>query len=411
MRSAVLVFSLCFASAVSAAGDGVLPADALVARVLREAPGVQAAGNLLRAEEANRQRLESGPYEWSLRIGGQQRRAYPASGPDTRYNEWNAAVERPLRLPGKGAVDAEIGAAGVAVATTALGDALHEHSRLLLADWCAVLRDSLAAGQWRAQRALLAQQAQAVKRRVQLGDAARVEAVQADAALAQAEAALAQAEAREQVARENLRRHFPGLPEPDAARLPDPRPPVGSENDWVGAIVEHNHELAVAGGETRRARGLAERASRDRLPDPTLGVQVSRERDGEEKVLGAYLSIPLPGGARRAGDEAAAAQALAALDRENAVRRRVAAEAAALFRNAAGSAGAWQAAARAAGQLEEAAAMSERAYRFGEGSLNELLLARRQANEARLVAGQLQVDALESGFRLQLDAHRLWDLD
>ena len=86
-----------------------LPPTEVVARVLRANPTVQAASGQVRVEEANRNRLEAGPYEWNLRFGANQRRVYPAAGNDERYNEWNAQLERPLRLPGKSSADAELG--------------------------------------------------------------------------------------------------------------------------------------------------------------------------------------------------------------------------------------------------------------------------------------------------------------
>ena len=55
--------------------------------------------------------------------------------------------------------------------------------------------------------------------------------------------------------------------------------------------------------------------------------------------------------------------------------------------------------------------MTARAYQLGEGSLNDLLTARRLANEAQLAARLSQLDALELRYRLLLDAHRIWDLD
>ncbi len=55
--------------------------------------------------------------------------------------------------------------------------------------------------------------------------------------------------------------------------------------------------------------------------------------------------------------------------------------------------------------------MLARAYQLGEGSLNDLLAARRLANEAQLAAHQQQLDALYLRYRLLLDTHRLWDLD
>ena len=64
-----------------------LPPDAVVARVLRASPAVQAAAGQVRVEEANRRRLEAGPYEWNLRLGAHQRKVYPASGSDERFNE------------------------------------------------------------------------------------------------------------------------------------------------------------------------------------------------------------------------------------------------------------------------------------------------------------------------------------
>ena len=77
-----------------------LPPDEVVAKVLRANHSVAAASSQIRVEEANKERLEAGSYEWNLRFGAHQRKVAPAIGSDERYNEWNAALERPLRLPG-----------------------------------------------------------------------------------------------------------------------------------------------------------------------------------------------------------------------------------------------------------------------------------------------------------------------
>jgi outer membrane protein TolC len=388
-----------------------LPPTEIVARVLLAQPAVQAAGSQIRVEEANRRRLEAGGYEWNLRLGGQQRRSRPASGPDERFNEWNAAIERPLRLPGKASLDSELGAAGVALAATGHGDALHEASRHLLKSWFVWLRENAAASQWSAQLGLLDKQAKAVQRRQQLGDAARLETIQTAAALAQAAAQLAQARVRQQTAAEDLRRRYPGLPIATPTAIANPIPVEGGETDWVTAILEQSHELELSRGETQRARIAASRASGDRLPDPTFGLHVSCERAGEDQIVGAYLSIPLPGGARRAASDAAAAQSEVAIHREAAATRKISAEAAMLYQSASAAFASWQASRNAAERLGEAAEMTARAYQLGEGSLNELLAARRLANEAELSARLMQLDALELHYRLQLDAHRLWALD
>lgn len=388
-----------------------LPPTEVVTRVLQSNLSAQAATGQIRVEEANRSRLEAGHYEWNVRLGGQQRRSKPAAGPDERFNEWNAAIERPLRLPGKAGVDGEIGAAGVALAETARGDALHETSRNLLKSWFVWLKESAGAAQWAEQLALLDQQTKAIQRRQQLGDAARVEAIQAEAALAQAEAALAQARVRQQTAGEDLRRRFPELPLVAQGTIAEPTAIDGNPADWINTILEHSHELDLARGETRRAQLLAGRAGRDRLPDPTFGLHVSNERAGEDQVFGAYISIPLPGGARRAGSDAALAEADVAGRREALARQKITAEAAMLYQSANAAVSTWQASRSAAERLNQAADMTARAYQLGEGSLNDLLAARRLANEARLAARLSQLDALELRYRLLLDAHRLWVMD
>lgn len=388
-----------------------LPPREAVIQVLRAQPSVQAAGGQIQVEEANRRRLEAGNHEWSLRLGGQQRKATPNGSPNERFTEWNAAVERPLRLPGKAALDSEIGSLGVNLAETAQGDTLHESSRNLLKSWFIWLRESATAAQWREQSALLEQQSKALKRRLQLGDTSRLEQIQAEAAQAQAEAQLAQARVRQRSAHEDLRRRFPGLPLQEQESVAAPEPVKGTAEEWINAILEHNHELALARGEAQRAQSLAGRSSRERLPDPTVGVQFSRERGGEENVMGAYISIPLPGSARFAASDASRAQVGVASSREAAVRQRIEAEAAQLYATAVAAIDSWQSSRIAAEHLTRAAEMTTRSYQLGEGTLSDLLAGRRLANEARLAARLMQLEALELRYRLLLDAHRLWDFD
>jgi hypothetical protein len=69
----------------------------------------------------------------------------------------------------------------------------------------------------------------------------------------------------------------------------------------------------------------------------------------------------------------------------------------------------WQSTQQAASRLAQAADMTARAYQLGDGKLEGLLTARRQANEAALGARLSQLEALEAHYRLRLDAHRLWD--
>ena len=410
-RFLVLLLASFGGTSFAAEANPNLPPDEIVARVLHANPMVNAASSQVRAEEANRRRLEAGHYEWNVRLGGQQRNTKPATSPEERFNEWNAALERPLRLPGKASLDAQLGAAGVALAETAQGDALHETSRSLLKSWFVWLKENAAAAQWTAQVGLLEKQTKGVQRRQQLGDAARLETIQTEAALAQAEAQRTQAQVRQRTAAEDLRRRFPGLPLNEPNNIAEPQPIIGSETEWLNLILEHSHELGIARGETHKAQVTAGRTSRDRIPDPTFGVHVSRERGGEENVVGAYITIPLAGGGRRAVADATLAQADAAGYREAAAVQKITAESAALYQSANAARPTWQASRNAADRLNRAADLTARAYQLGEGNLNDLLTARRLANEAQLAARLLQLEALELGYRLRLDAHQLWDLD
>ncbi|MDD5297365.1 MAG: TolC family protein [Rhodocyclaceae bacterium] len=384
------------------------PTDAAV-RVLRDFPPVQAAGHLLRAQEANRDKLVAGPHEWNLRLTRQQREV--PSNPTQRYPEWDASLERAVRLPGKGALDASLGAAGVAFAELGQGDALHEASRLLLTHWFEWLRQKEALSQCQAQVRLLERQSRSVQRRVELGDASRIEAAQSGAALAQAAAQLAQAKAREAASRIELSRRFPGLPLPENTPDTLPGQAEGRPESWREAILAHNHELGMARAESLRARLEAQRSDKERMPDPTIGLRMGRERGGEEHVAGLTLSFPLPGAARDATGRIALAQADAATAREAAILRKVEAEAEALEQNVRAQHAAWLDSKEAAERQGEAADMMARAYTLGEGSLADMLMARRLAFEARLSAQLARLTALEYQDRLLLDAHKLWPLD
>ncbi|MEY2631824.1 MAG: hypothetical protein RIR00_478 [Pseudomonadota bacterium] len=407
MRRLLLLF-LCCAGVARAAEAPDLPPAAMVEKLLAAAPEVRAADAGVQAETAQKTRLEAGPHEWSVRYGRSQRRVVT---PGEHFAEWEAALERPLRLPAKAGIDAELGAQGVRIAETALGDARHERSRLLLQAWFAWLQAREARQQWQLQVDLLRRQADSVARREQLGDAARLEKLQAAAALTQAEAQLARQTAQQQNREQALHRRFPGIALPaQVAELP-PEPVSGDEAGWLQAVLAHSHELALAEQEARRAELGAERSRADQLPDPTLGLRWSQERGGDEKVVGLTLSIPLPGGARRAGSEVAQQHAIALSRQAEAVRQRLGAEIGGLYLDALAAYRNWQGLADSATRLQQLADLQARAYALGEGQLSEVLTARRLANEASLTAQQTRLEARELHYRLQLDAHQLWDFD
>ena len=146
-------------------------------------------------------------------------------------------------------------------------------------------------------------------------------------------------------------------------------------------------------------------------PIPTLGVKVGSERDGQERIVGFQVSIPLPGEARAASARAGSAQAHAAGAREALVLTRVETEARRTISQAQSTHAQWQRLSDVAALMENNARLLEKAWRLGEGQFADLQTARRQAIESRLAAVQSRLEANEARYRLLLDAHELWDFE
>ena len=389
-----------------------LPPPAQVTAVLQQHPAVLAAQAGVQFEEANRERLKAGLYEFTVRADAQNRHVAisPAPG-STNYGEYGVAVERPLRLPGKAALDERIGAEGVQVARLTQGAALHDMSRRLLQLWFAWLREYAAVRQWTEQAAVLRQQVDITAKRVRAGDAPRLELNLAEAAASQAEASALQARTRESVARGELQQTFPGLHPPEAITLVEPQPVSEGFDYWRDRIVAHNHEVARAREEVKRRGLLVSRARADQTPDPTVGVRYMNEFGGAEKIAGMFLSVPIPGQARTALSQAAVAQVEAATQNESAALRMVSTEVSSAYLGAVGTYDAWQKAKAAADAMTRNAELMARAYQLGESSLNDVLVARRLALESGLASRNAQLQAQESRYRLLLDAHLLWPLE
>ena len=365
------------------------------------------ASSELRMEHANRRKWNSGNYEFNLRAGTGQRKIV-----DTGQNlkEWDVALERPLRLFNKVGIDEDIGAASVARAEYALGDARHEAGRTLLRLWFAWQREQAQVNLWQQQVDILKQQAQMTEKRVKAGDAPKLELNQAQAAAAQASVSWHQAQLRAQLAGNDLTRQFPAIQLPE--KLP-PAIPRTVEHDfafWKSRILEHNHELGMVQEQSRVQQLLAQRSRADQLPDPTVGVRYSNEQGGNEKAAGVYVSVPLSFGQRSATAEGVAQQAAIAADQEVFVKRRLEGDIYAAHIQAISSFATWQQAHEAAQAIRSNTELVGKAYNLGESSLSDSLIARRFALESSLAENLAQLDANEARYRLLLDAHQLWPL-
>lgn len=384
-----------------------LPPLNVATEVMANSPQVKAAEAGIELEQANARRLNAGPYEFNARLSTRQR----SLDNEGNFNEWEAALERGLRLPGKARIDQQLGAQGVRQARLAMGDAWHESGRSLLRYWFTWLQEHAQVKQWQEQTALLKQQLSIVNKRIAAGDAPALERSLSEAALAQAEYALKQAQLRAQMAATDLKQRYLGLTLPDSPVFVEPEPLQEGLDYWRTRILEHNHELALMRGEVGRAQLHLNRSSADRTPDPTVGINTTSERSGAEQITGLFLSIPLPGEARAAAQSAALAQSAIAAQNEAQTLRRLNAEIINTYASAASAFESWQSAQMAADAMQHNAGLMARAYSLGEAGLSETLNARRQALETGLAAALAQINAREARHRLMLDAHLLWPLD
>lgn len=390
-----------------AAGEPLLPVDREVAAVLSQSPAWRAASQSIVAEQQARRQALVGPHEWIGSVGVAQRRIRDASPGNTV--EWEAGLERTLRRAGRRDAADRLGASRVDLAQATRSLAWREQARTLLERYGSWLREREAARVWGGQAVLLQEQADALAKRQRLGDAARVEQVQVTAALAQAQAQALVAEGRARAAREALGRQFPALAFPQPAALPDPPASPIEDGDWIDAQLAQAPELESARRELQVAEEQLRVEELGRDPDPTVGLRVGQARDTNEHFVGVVFSIPFGGEYRAAAAREAAARAAAAALRRDEAERRAATDAGLRLREAQFAWGGWQRARLAQDRLEQAAQGLARGYQLGEGSLADVLAARRLASEQQLGAAGAAVDAWLARWRLMLEAGRLWE--
>lgn len=384
---------------------GLLPA-AIARPLLEQDPSVAAARARLAAAREEAGILDSSPYEWTAKLSSQRRTLQ--NGP--HYQEWNAAVEHPLRLPGKATADRNIGQAGVGEAEARFGEAMHEAARELLALWLDWLnaeggRELASANRLSAQENLAV-----VEKRMRAGDAAKLGVSLAQAELAEHERADNDAKTQATVAWARLHARFPGLDRQFAA-MPDPMPLAEAPVFWRDRILAESDELKIAQAQLQKAQAHGERMRADRMPDPTVGLYTASEIGGQERIAGIALSIPIPGNQRSQRAVKAARAAEAARQEVELIQRQLEAEIASAIATAEGAYASMQIAEAGTAAMQNNAKLMQRAYALGEADLQALLSARRQATAAAQNARAARIAAVRAYYLLLIDAHLVWDLD
>ena len=429
------------AVSADAALQSYLPAEAAVKEALLASPLIEGARARRDALSARAQGIAAGTAEFTVRATAQRRREV---GPGVSVQESMLSLERPLRAWGKRGMDADLAAQTQALADIAYADALHEGSRELLKLWFEYLRAQADLKNAQTTFALAAQMQRLTQSQLKQGEISKLDAELAQAELDRISAARAVAQAQLATTASALSRRYPTIELPradmhalsdgagdkfgDRSRVATMGPPLSSVNNkatlpvWPeGANVamadkrqeflEKNHELNMLRVDAQRLRLSAQRASRDRLPDPTVGLFTARERAGAEQVTGVMLSMPLSGDARSHHAVAAAAEAQAAEDQVRWTEQQLGATFDGMWQQLLHKRNAAEWLKSAAARQAQAADKARKGYALGEGSLSEVLMMDRLASDNLNAAERMQLEAVALQAMIRLDLHQMWDFD
>lgn len=384
-----------------------LPGDSVAAQLIDADPTVSRARRELAAARDRASMLDAGSHEWTAKAMT-QRRSYRNG--DASTQDWQAGVERAVRIGGKAGIDRRIGEALVREGEARVGEARHESARALLQGWMDWLAAESTQRLWLDQLTVAEANLKAASSRRRAGDASLLEqnAARADLAEVQRQAATAATDAAKAKAR--LAARFPGIALTMPASLSEPTPLERNRAAWRERIVSESDSLRMAEQAVQRAVATADRAKADRTADPTIGVHAGYEASRAERIVGVTLSIPIGGNYRAAQSREALQQADAARDTLEAERRELEIEIAGALAEAGGGVERWKAAEAALAASSDNARLAQRAYALGEGDIQGVLLSRRLSLDAALGALQARIDALRARYRLLVDAHLIWKL-
>ena len=389
--------------AALAAPAFALPTADTVRGVLAQDTELAAALARQQAADSAAAVLTASPYEWTANLSAQQRRTQGAAN----SQEWNAALEHGLRLPGKARLDRQQAELTRQAAALEVAKTRQESARELLDHW-------LAWAQAKERRTLLEQQRilseanlAGVRQRIRSGDGAVQEETLAVAELAGLAGQLAAAQLTEQQAEAGLRSRFPGLALTDAT-LPPPSAPTGDAASWRQRLLTNNPRLALARLQSHQLRVQAERQAQERTPDPTVGVFTASEAHNTDRIIGLSLSVPLSGQRRQQQAAQAQADARAAELTAQGELRRQESDAALAWLTADNQWRVWQLTADSAKAQALAAERGQKGFRLGETGVAELLQLRRQALAAADAELTARASAWQAVLGLEIAGMRGW---
>lgn len=392
-----------------------LPSQEEVKTALFASPLIDMARSRKDEGEARALGIGAGSAEITLRATAQRRQDL-FSG--TQLNESMMSVERPFRFWGKRALDAELAQKTLDFSEIEYSDALHEGTRELMRYWFSCLKAMVEKKTAQAHLDLTQSLYRLAQVQFKQGEISRLDQQLASAEFERVKASAALANAQLLSVRSVFVQRYPAITLPTElppllqVLLQQDLPQFGeSMTSMREDFLQKNHELKMMRIDAKRLQLSAQRASKDNLPDPTLGVFKARERSGAENISGLLLSVPLPGSAREYRAREVSSQAQAALDKVRLLEQQLAANFESMWiqfqnkREAVQSLRlAWQA-------QSQAADKSMKAYALGEGNLAQTLMISRLSSENLSAAERMNLDALELFALIMLDLHQMWDFD
>ena len=380
-----------------------LPPTELARQSIDQAPTVVEARRALAASTHGAAALRVGPNEWTTKLSAQRRR-YDNAGTS---NEWNAALERTIRIGGKAEIDAQLGDAELLIGRARVGEARRDAARALADLWIDASATSRQRDLWAEQLGFAEASHQAVDKRRKAGDAsvldlnvARADLIEVQRQLSAATTAVAKARARLEVRFPTLKYEPRPAAEPIELGMTLPQ--------WRDRILAESDPVKIAEGLLRKAELTAARSKAERIPDPTVGVYTASEAFRSERIIGLSLSIPLSGSYRSERMQQALQEAEAARAMVERQRREEEAQIVEAYVDAESGLARWRLASQGLSTTRDSARLTQRAYSLGEADLQTLLLARRQALDASTAAEQARAEALRWHYRLLVDAHLIW---
>ncbi|MEN9374082.1 MAG: hypothetical protein RIR79_1634 [Pseudomonadota bacterium] len=382
-----IIYALCSGFSYANNLDSVDSVDL----VLTQLPQIRAADAAITAAQANAERLRVGTYEWSVKAAAQQRREV-ATG--MQYPEYEIGIEKPMRWLGKAETDAQLGEIGIRIAQLTREKTLYEARRTFITEWLDALRESRIAQILTEQAQLSFEQLEVVKKRVKAGESAPLDAISAQADHARTGAASLQAQARADTLMRALHRRYPNLPKFSPLDLPTLTPPAMPDAASIAARLAKHPAFVLAQTQAQQAQLRATRAEQERTTDPTWGIRAVSERDGQEKILGIYVSIPIGGAGRKADSSQAQAERESAQHQLEQTRKEVEAQLWHSAESTLQSYAAWQRLEAVRTLVQRSTDLQVRAYGLGEAILHDTLQARRLVLEAHLAAETVRMEAV-----------------